>query len=164
MQRHEVNWLTACDLLAPLFSTCKRRQYFAVVLAPNKRVAGIGYNGGPPNTPHCVDGGCPHAEDGNTPGLSYDNCIAQHAEAGALLWSDATMRQGGTLIVNGPPCYGCAKLIASSGVKRVVCFEDTAYAQFHDVAMLFMRSGIELLVVQRASTELSNLPEGNHDA
>lgn len=149
MKRHEKNWLEACDLLAVLFSTCSRRQYFSVVLAPNKRVAGIGYNGGPPGTKHCIDGGCPHATDGSTPGLSYDNCIAQHAEAGALLWSDVAMRQGGTLIVNGPPCFGCAKLIASSGVKRVVCYEDPNYTQFSDVATFLMGAGVELVMCQR---------------
>ena len=147
--RHEANWLLACDLLAPIFSTCSRRQYFSVVLAPNRRVAGIGYNGGPPGTVHCVDGGCPHAQDGSVPGLSYDNCVAQHAEAGALLWSDATMRQGGTLVVNGPPCFGCAKLIASSGVRRVVCYADPAYTQFEDVALFLMRAGVELVTHPR---------------
>lgn len=147
--RHEVNWLRACDVLAPIFSTCSRRQYFSVVLAPNRRVAGIGYNGGPPGTLHCVDGGCPHAEDGSTPGLSYDNCIAQHAEAGALLWSDATMRQGGTLVVNGPPCFGCAKLIASSGVARVVYYEDPDYTEFGDVVLFLLRAGIEVICYQR---------------
>lgn len=149
ISRNERNWLIACDELAKLFSTCSRRQYFAVVLAPNKRVAGIGYNGGPPNTQHCIDGGCPHANDGSTPGLSYDNCIAQHAEAGALLWSDVALRQGGVLVVNGPPCFGCAKLIASSGVARVVCYEDSNYTQFMDVATFLMRAGIELDVQKR---------------
>ena len=150
MTRHEQNWLKACDLLAPLFSTCSRRQYFSVVLAPNKRVAGIGYNGGPPGTTHCIDGGCPHASDGSTPGLSYDNCIAQHAEAGALLWSDTSLRQGGTLIVNGPPCFGCAKLIASSGVSRVACYEDAAYTEFADVVSFLMRAGVELVLYRRS--------------
>ena len=147
MERHERNWLIACHTLAPIFSTGSRRQYFSVVLAPNKRVAGIGYNGGPPGTVHCVDGGCPHATDGSTPGLSYDNCIAQHAEAGALLWSDASMRQGGTLIVNGPPCFGCAKLIASSGISKVVCSTDAAYTEFGDVVMFLMRAGVTVVTV-----------------
>ena len=149
MERHEKNWLEACDLLAVIFSTCSRRQYFSVVLASNKRVAGIGYNGGPPGTKHCVDGGCPHANDGSTPGLSYDNCIAQHAEAGALLWSDASMRQGGTLIVNGPPCFGCAKLIASSGVKTVVFYKDANYTQFGDVLSFLLGAGLEVVMYDR---------------
>jgi dCMP deaminase len=153
MERHEKNWLEACDLLAVLFSTCSRRQYFSVVLAPNKRVAGIGYNGGPPGTKHCIDGGCPHANDGSTPGLSYDNCIAQHAEAGALLWSDATMRQGGTLIVNGPPCFGCAKLIASSGVKRVVFYRDDNYTAFGDVQSFLLQAGLEVVMWNRPKVD-----------
>jgi dCMP deaminase len=63
----------------------------------------------------------------------FGNCISQHAEAGALLWSDPAMRQGGTLIVNGPPCMGCAKLIASSGIKRLVYMEDPSYSDWGTV-------------------------------
>lgn len=127
VQQHELKWLQACEMLAPMFSTCAKRQYFAVVLAPNKRVAGIGYNGSPPGMQHCTDGACPRLHEGSANGSSYDNCISQHAEQGALLWSDPALRQGGTLIVNGPPCMGCAKLIASSGIKRLVYIKDDSY-------------------------------------
>ena len=132
---HEIKWLKSLDFLATQFSTCAKRQYASVVLAPNKRVAGFGYNGSPPGVAHCVDGACPRMTDGSAAGTKYDTCIAQHAEAGALLWSDSSMRIGGTLIVNGPPCMGCAKLIASSGIKRVVYKYDAAYAyeQWPDV-------------------------------
>lgn len=142
MNRHESNWLKACDVLATLFSTCSRRQYFAVVLAPNRRVAGIGYNGSPPGMAHCNEGACPHADDGLTSGAQYDNCISQHAEMGALLWSDQSLRLGGTLIVNGPPCFNCAKAIASSGLKRVVCYDDFEYPQRYDVYEFLQNSGI----------------------
>lgn len=142
MSRHELNWLKACDLMAPLFSTCSRRQYFAVILAPNKRVAGIGYNGSPPGMPHCNEGGCPHANDGKASGLQYENCISQHAEMGALLWSDQSMRTGGTLIVNGPPCFNCAKAIASSGIETVVCYDDISYPNREEVYKFLGECGI----------------------
>ena len=130
---HEIKWLAACLHLAQIFSTCAKRQYAAVVLAPNRRVAGFGYNGSPPGVAHCTDGACPRLHENSAAGSQYDTCIAQHAEAGALLWSDPSLRIGGTLIVNGPPCMGCAKLIASSGVKRVVYRMDDSYAQWPDV-------------------------------
>lgn len=144
MNRHESNWLKACDLLAPLFSTCSRKQYFSVVLAPNRRVAGIGYNGSPPGMKHCDQGGCPHADDGLPSGSQYENCISQHAEMGALLWSDQSLRMGGTIIVNGPPCFNCAKAISSSGLKRVVCYDDNAYPSRYEVYEFLQDAGITI--------------------
>ena len=142
VQDHEIKWLKACEILAPMFSTCAKRQYFAVVLAPNKRVAGIGYNGSPPGMDHCIDGACPRLHQKSANGSSYDNCIAQHAEQGALLWSDPSLRQGGTLIVNGPPCMGCAKLIASSGISRVVYLKDYSYENWPAVEAFLSEAGI----------------------
>ena len=145
---HEVKWLRACRMLAPLFSTCSRRQYFAVVLAPNKRVAGIGYNGAPAGMSHCVDGGCPRSSSTVTPGSAYDSpegfCVAQHAEAGALLWSDPAVRRGGTLVVNGPPCLECARLIASSGVRRVVHLDDPGYTNWSAIEGFLAAAGVEV--------------------
>lgn len=143
--RHERQWLTALDLIAPLFSTCSRRQYAAVILAPNKRLVGLGYNGAPPGVAHCTDGGCPRARSVVAHGAPYSGagwCIAQHAEAGALLWSDRTARAGGTLIVNGPPCFDCAKLIASSGLSRVVYTPDPAYRDWPEIAAFLASAGI----------------------
>lgn len=120
----EAKWLSACVSAAPVFSTCSRRNYAAFVIAGNGRVVGFGYNGSPPGMRHCVDGACPRAFSDVAPGSRYDEgpgrCIAVHAEANALLYCDATDRQGATLYVNGPPCPDCAKLIAAAGISRVV--------------------------------------------
>lgn len=147
--RYLQNWLLATDLMAPLFSTCSRRQFFAVVLSPNKRVAGIGYNGGPPGFTHCNDGGCPHADDQHKSGTTYDSCIAQHAEAGALLWSDNGLRQNGTVVVNGAPCFGCAKLIASCGIKQVVFWADNGYDDYLKTELFLVKSGVAPIAVSR---------------
>ena len=141
---HEKKWLTALDGMAKIFSTCAKRQYASVVLAPNKRVIGFGYNGSPPGMGHCVDGHCPRLHENSASGSNYDTCIAQHAEAGALLWSDPAQRNGSTLIVNGPPCMGCAKLIASSGISRVVCIEDESYKQWTEVKNFLYTANIEV--------------------
>lgn len=143
--RHEQQWLTILPEIAKTFSTCSRRQYAAVILAPNKRVVGFGYNGAPPGLDHCTDGGCPRATANVAHGTPYTGagwCVAQHAEAGALLWSDRTARQGGTLIVNGPPCFDCAKLIASSGVTRVVYTPDPAYADWSQIHTFLASAGV----------------------
>ncbi len=145
----ERKWLRACTLLAPLFSTCAKKQYFACVLAHNNRVAGIGYNGAPPGMGHCVDGHCPRLLEESSSGSQYDNCIAQHAEAGALLWSDTALRQGGTLVVNGPPCMGCAKLIASSSLVRLVCLEDPSYRNWHSVRDFLHAAGVMVISIPK---------------
>lgn len=142
---HEMKWLTSLDYLSKVFSTCAKRQYASVILAPNKRVLGFGYNGSPSGMGHCTDGHCPRLHEGSANGTQYDNCIAQHAEAGALLWSDPAQRIGSTLIVNAPPCMGCAKLIASSGVVRVVCKHDDSYAQWDSVRKFLESTNIVVL-------------------
>lgn len=145
IQKHEVKWIKACGHLAKIFSTCAKRQYAAVIIASNKRVIGFGYNGSPPGMAHCIDGACPRMQENSPNGSQYDNCISQHAEAGALLWSDPSMRQGATLIVNGPPCMGCAKLIASSGLSRVVYKIDYSYNDFGNVQKFLEDCGIKVI-------------------
>lgn len=139
---HEKKWMNVLDAAAKEFSTCAKRQYSAVVVAANKRVIGFGYNGSPPGVAHCTDGACPRLHENSASGSAYDNCIAQHAEAGALLWSDPGLRLGSTLIVNGSPCMGCAKLIASSGVKRVVYRRDDSYNQLPSILRLLNEAGV----------------------
>lgn len=137
--------MKALEQMAPIFSTCAKRQYAAVVLADNKRVVGFGYNGSPAGMAHCVDGACPRLHQNSANGSNYDTCISQHAEAGALLWSDPSLRRGGTLIVNGPPCMGCAKLIASSGVVRAVYKYDSNYSQWGDINNFLVKANIECI-------------------
>lgn len=96
---------------------------------------------------HCIDGHCPRMQEGSPSGSNYDRCIAQHAEQGALLWSDPSLRQGGTIIVNGPPCMTCAKLIASAGLRRVVCMGDPSYAAWSEVEGFLSMAGIEVVEV-----------------
>lgn len=58
------------------------------------------------------------------PYSDYDSgtgiCISNHAEANCLLHADRSRIEGGTIYVSAKPCLGCAKLIANSGLNRVV--------------------------------------------
>lgn len=56
------------------------------------------------------------------------------------------MRNGSVLVVNGPPCYSCAKLIASSGISKVICKNDENYAQFDDIIKYLSDLDIEIKV------------------
>lgn len=140
-------FLRMCVANSTIFSTCSRRQYYSVVIGPEGRIVGTGYNGAPPNLVHCTDGGCPRAQsDGVVPGQDYNNCVAVHAEANAIIWSDRTARKGGTLYVNGPPCWECGRLIAGSGLARCVYLYDPdyEYPDLSKVESLMVNAGISV--------------------
>jgi deoxycytidylate deaminase len=104
--------------------------------------------------PHCIDGHCPRLHENSLNGSAYDNCIAQHAEANALLWTDPAQREGATLVVNGPPCFGCAKQIASSGITKVVCLADESYADWTNVRLFLNKANIHVIEVDPYVLEL----------
>lgn len=120
----------------------------AIIVDSAGHVVATGYNGGPKGFHHCTDGGCPRASSDALHGSSYENCIAIHAEANALLHSDYTIRRGGaTLYVNGPPCWDCAKLIANSGITKVVCSEDKEYSDWGRVKDFLLGAAVSVNVV-----------------
>lgn len=100
-------------------ATCSRRRHGAVMVQ-GRRIVATGYNGGPSGFPHCDEGACPRAASDAPQGHDYERCIAIHAEANALLFSSPEERAGASLYCTGAPCFGCAKLIANSGVGEVV--------------------------------------------
>jgi dCMP deaminase len=110
---------------------CRRRKVGAVILDANgHRLVGGGYNGTRPGQPGCLDGACPRGlltNDQIAPNSSYDTgpgkCIAAHAEANTLLDCDPLRRIGATLYISEVPCDGCKKIIAVSGIARVVAPE-----------------------------------------
>lgn len=146
--RQMMQWAAAG---AHIFSTCSRRQYMAVVTDARGRIVGTGYNGAASGRPHCIDGGCPRARTDVPHGSSYGPgtglCVSVHAEANALMYSNRSDRLGGTLYINGTPCWDCAKLIANSGLGRCVCIDDPTY-QDKDVGFdLIEGTGIGLIAV-----------------
>lgn len=132
---------------AKIFARCSKRQYLAIVVAENGRVAGTGFNGAPAGMKNCTDGGCPRAIEGSASGSNYDNCVAIHAEENALLFSDAGARAGGTIYVNGPPCFGCAKKIANSGIRRIVYIPDESYKDWPRIRTFLSSAGIKTVPI-----------------
>lgn len=104
-------------------SNCSRRAVGALVVQ-RRRIRATGYNGPPSGYGHCDAGFCPRAATSSHPtrprGTAYDDCVAVHAEANALLFADLADRDGATLYSTAAPCFGCAKLIANSGISEVV--------------------------------------------
>lgn len=149
LSRKDKQFLTFAKVGASLFSTCSRRQYMAILTDENHQIVGMGYNGGPPKFQHCINGGCPRVQENPDHGSVYDNCIAIHAEQNAFLHSNY-VANAYTLYVNGPPCFTCAKLIANSTVKRVVCMYDPEYAEFEKIVKFLNQAQVEVIWEDRS--------------
>lgn len=68
-----------------------------------------------------------------------------HAEVNAIMRADPIRRVGGTLYVNLQPCPNCAKMIASSGISRVIYGKKYHRADDDSSEQLFKSSGIEYI-------------------
>lgn len=111
-----------------LRSLCERDQVGAVIVTRGNRIVSTGYNGPPSGFSHndrpcrewcgraCKVGGPPWLELAP----DYSDCPSLHAEANALSVCDRSVREGGTIYVTSGVCFGCAKLIANSGLATVV--------------------------------------------
>jgi dCMP deaminase len=95
-------------------ATCDRL-HAGAVLVKNKRIVSTGYNGSPPNLPHCDDSG--HL-------LEEGHCVRTiHAEHNAILQAaviGGSSTQGTTLYTMYSPCIHCAKYVVAAGIKRIV--------------------------------------------
>lgn len=102
-------------------SKCTNRKVGAVIVDKNNRPISMGYNGAPAGLKvgtSCSEF-CPRSL-GKERGSSYANCVSVHAEANALLFADRSSYLGGTIYVTNPCCWECAKMVANSGISRVV--------------------------------------------
>lgn len=135
-------------------SRCSRAKVGAVVVAADGIIESTGYNGPPSGFPattsDCLDF-CTYAQNpqryvnGN-----YDACPSVHAETNALAHVDRTRVTGGTLYVNSSCCMTCAKLVANSGVERVVVKIRTAesYRNWDSVYNFFRTCGVQVQEVR----------------
>lgn len=149
--RKHFQYIELCKSVAEIFSTCGKKKYGAILLDEYGHVVGLGYNGGPRNHEHCQDGGCPRFNQDSPSGSLYDNCIAIHAEANALLHSDYSSRAR-ILYVNGPPCFSCAKLIANSTVQSIFYIGDESYLDWENVKDFLIKSNISVMEITNASS------------
>lgn len=111
----------------------------ALIVDSNNLIVSEGYTGPPgslplpPDVTHadgrvaesCVQF-CPRAEKPAADRVDheYEDCVSVHAEANAVTRADPARLRGATLYVTSPICWGCAKLIANTGIKRVVTVVD----------------------------------------
>lgn len=99
-------------------SHCVKMQVGAV-LTKDTRIISLGYNGPPAGTHNCdqewPETGCPRDSKG---GCS----LAIHAEQNAILYAakNNVSVEGATLYVTLSPCLACAKVVFTSGIKKVI--------------------------------------------
>lgn len=114
---------------------CVRSRVGAAIFTRDGRVAALGFNGAPASRPGCLSSGaCPRAKADVEPYAPYNDCIAIHAEANALLYADYGRIRGGTIYVTRRPCGDCRKLIQGGGIARVVYPDDENGAPFVELA------------------------------
>ena len=93
-------------------STCDRKHVGAVIVR-DKTILSTGYNGSIRGLPHCDEVG----HD-----IEDDHCVATiHAEANAILQAakNGVMIEGAELYTTASPCWGCFKLIANAGIRKI---------------------------------------------
>jgi dCMP deaminase len=107
-------------------SHCVKAQVGAV-LTKDTRIISIGYNGPPAGTHNCdeewPETGCPRD--------SKNSCsLALHAEENAILYAvkNGADLNGSTLYLTLSPCLACARIIFSSGIKKV--WFKNSYAEY----------------------------------
>src|SRR6478609_6083915 len=115
-------------------ATCDRK-HVGAVLVRDRIILSTGYNGSIRGMPHCDEVG--HQ-------MENGHCVATiHAEANAILQAarNGVRIEGADIYTTASPCWPCFKLIANTGIKRVV------YGEFYRDERIFgiaQRLGIEL--------------------
>lgn len=119
-------------------STCLKRHYGCVIVN-NDEIIATGYNGSPRGVENCCDCGiCKRLDKPHNSG-DYSDCHSVHAEQNALLSASRHEMIGATLYLAGKeyneyewssksfyeikdcvPCPICARMIANSGIARIV--------------------------------------------
>jgi dCMP deaminase len=116
---HRASWdeyFMRIAIQAAARSTCDRKHVGAVIVR-DKTILSTGYNGSIRGMPHCDDVG--HM-------LENTHCIATvHAEANAIIQAakNGTAIDGADIYITASPCWNCFKLIANSGIKRILYLE-----------------------------------------
>jgi len=126
-------------------SKCLSRRVGCLIVSPDQRLIGQGYNGAPKGS-DCSS--CPRCSV-KTPvsGKKLDKAICTHAEANALGYAArAGIRvEGSTLYTTTRPCLECSKLIVVSGLTRVVYFDDYTDSNLENIKTIFKNAGVELI-------------------
>lgn len=149
-------FINLCQAVAER-GTCDRGQSGCVIVK-GKRILTTGYVGSPSGMPHCDDAGHLMHKVINDDGTISQHCIrTTHAEQNALVQAAkfGISVDGATLYCKMEPCFVCAKMITSVGIKRVVC-----QRQYHGAKLtreLFAKAGVILDVLENKMETYKNM-------
>lgn len=150
---HDETWMAVADQVAKR-SDCSRRQVGAVIVDTRGRIVATGYNGPPagfkrPKDSDCSQW-CSRAQRGDK-GPSYASCVSVHAEVNALLYTSRDAVEGGTLYVTSSCCWDCGKVVANSGIKRIVMIleERDAHRLPHETIQFIQDCGLEVEIIRK---------------
>ena len=129
-------------------STCLRRQVGCVIVK-DKVLLATGYNGASCGKKHCTINTCQRIKNNVKSGDYSYPCIAAHAEMNAIANSAkiGAKINNSTLYVTASPCFECSKVIANSGIKRIVYCE-TYGSGISDIQKEILK-GIELIQISK---------------
>lgn len=144
-------WLDVAQTISTR-SLCTRAQVGVVIVDSENRIVATGYNGPPAAFNHRGEH-CNMWCDRGAGGEVGASCPASHAEQNAFMAADRSAWQRGTLYVTGHVCAECTKLIANSGLARIVVRDDGVDRSYRnpDANYKFIRSmgiGVEVLVYE----------------
>ncbi len=140
--------------------TCDRGRSGCIIVK-NKRIISTGYVGSPVGLPHCDDVGHEIHTVTHADGSQTQHCIrTTHAEQNAICQAArfGAPLEGATIYTKMTPCYVCAKMIISTGIKRVVC--ETDYQVGSRSKEIFSEAGIQFNLLKKEMTVYGDdLPE-----
>ncbi len=127
------------------------KAHVGAVLTKDTRIVSVGYNGPPAGTHNCdevwPEEGCPRDSKGSC-------SLALHAEQNAILYASKNnvTIEGATLYVTLSPCISCARVIFTTGIKKVYFLK--SYSEFkglaNDEGVDFLRKfGVEVVQYKR---------------
>jgi dCMP deaminase len=138
-------------------ATCDRGKSGCVIVK-DKRILCTGYVGSPPGFPHCDESGHDLRKALDEEENITQHCVRTiHAEQNAIIQAAkfGTPIEGSTLYVKMEPCRVCAMMIASAGIKRVVCRKK--YHTGKDTREIFKQAGVELVVLSDETETYDNM-------
>lgn len=147
-----LEWIT----LVGKRSTCDRGRIGCIFVKDN-HILSSGYAGSPPGLPHCDDVGHEIKKVTHSDGTTTEHCLrTTHAELNAI--GQAARRgeslDGSTLYATMTPCYVCAKMLITCGVRRIVV--NNAYQTSNDSLQIFKEAGIEYIQINQQTQEYKN--------
>ncbi len=106
------------------------KMHVGAVLTKDTRIVSLGYNGPPAGTHNCdvewPEQGCPRDSKGSC-------SLALHAEQNAILYASKNnvSVEGSTLYITLSPCIACARIIFTTGIRKVIYLN--SYAEYKKI-------------------------------